>query len=262
MKKGISLFFGVSGIPVEERVRLISEAGFDCVMTSADRRFPNGPLGYQVKLLKEYGLQLSSLHMIYEYYTLPLFWQKGLKGDWLTRRLIRDVRLAKKYGFTCVVTHLYGTYSEVGEKRLRKVLKVCEKCNVPLAIENIDDPELFAQVFERIESPYMKFCYDSGHNNFVDKDCDYLKKYGDKLVALHLHDNDGVKDLHTLNKFGNIDWKKIGKGLAGCNEVNLDYELLLKHDHNFTAEEVLKETKKQADELEKIILSDIKESTK
>ena len=257
MRKGISLFFGYD-VGAENLPKLIKESGFDCVITSADKKFDeqNGTIRQQVRRIKRCGLQLSSLHMRYDPKELHYFWEEGKMGEILKKRLISDVQIAKKYGFTCVVVHLAGEWSEIGKQRLLDVLKVCRKLNVPLAIENTSKQKIFLDVFENIDDEYLRFCYDSGHNNAFDRDFDYLEKFGDKLITLHLHSNDGTWDAHTLNDFGNIDWQKLGRKLAKYkdNLFSLDYELLMKYGSDkFSAEECLIKAKKQADELEKII---------
>lgn len=185
---------------------------------------------------------------------LPNFWKEGKIGEHLKHQLIKDVIIAKKYGFSCVVVHVDGKYSPIGEKRIKEVLDFCEKVQIPLAIENTHSQKLFLDIFNKISSPMLKFCYDSGHNNAFDKDFDYSKKYFDKLIALHLHDNNGTADQHTLNKFGNINWKNIASKLKGKDKLSLDYEILSPIENNMKPEDVLKEIKRQADELEKMIL--------
>ncbi len=258
MKKGISLYFGFKEILPEEKFKLIKEAGFDCIITSADPVFnsQNGTIEDQIELFKKYNLSHSSLHMRYKSSELPEFFKNSEIGDRIEQDLIKDVKIASKYGFSAVVVHLFCTNStrEIGFNRIRRILKLCEKLKVPLAIENIDDPPTLKAIFEEIESPYLKFCYDSGHNNFIDPEFDYLEKYGDKLICLHLHDNAGIEDEHTLNKYGTIDWDNLAKKLSKLNsEINLDYELLLYKRGNETKEEVLAETFKQACKLEEKI---------
>lgn len=253
MKKGISFYFGYD-IKPKLRAKMIADTGFDCVITCADKKFDkqNGTIKSQVKLFKKYGLKLSSLHMAYDSDKLHYFWEKGEEGNKLQKKLIKDVKIAYKYGFSCVVVHLFGKYSKVGEYRLRNVLQVCEKLNVPLAIENTNSLPVFKKCFEKINNPYLNFCYDSGHNNVFDKEYDYLEKHQDKLITLHLHDNDGKKDFHTLEQFGTIDWTKIAKILAGKNLI-LDYEVLNRAKNNMSAIEFLQATKSMADRLEKLI---------
>jgi sugar phosphate isomerase/epimerase len=53
-------------------------------------------------------------------------------------------------------------------------------------------------IFKNIKSDRLKFCYDSGHENCFTPGADFLAKYGDKLAALHHHDNDGSSDQHLL----------------------------------------------------------------
>ena len=255
MDKGISFYFGYK-IDYKQRAKMIKDAGFDAIMTTADNRFDyqNGTIIEQVRTFDKLGLKLSSLHMTYIDEDLHYFWEDGEEGERQKLSLIKDVEYAKEFGFTCVVVHLKGQYSEIGIQRLLQVLDECEKLDIPLALENVDDPKLFLEVFDKIKSPYLKFCYDSGHNNFIDKGYDYFKNFKNKLIALHLHDNDGTSDQHTLNRYGNIDWQKIGEKLRGCN-VSLDYELLLNYKPEMLSpEECLFETKRQADELERIIL--------
>ena len=257
MNKGISFYFGYLQDP-ETSAKMIKEAGFDCVITSTDKKYENqnGTLKEQVKLFKKYGLKLSSLHGMYDKNWSRLLWVKGIKGYFVYRKLVKDVKLAHKYGFTCVVMHLYGKPSEIGLNRIKKVLRYCEKYNVPLAIENIRKRECLDYVFKNINSDYLKFCYDIGHNNAFTPNDDFLKEYGDKLYCLHLHDNMGEKDDHTLNKYGSIDWKKFALQLKEKNyKNNLDYEIIMHVRGNETAEETLKEVLKQAKELEQLINS-------
>lgn len=255
MNKGISFYFGFVTNP-EERAKMIKDTGFDCVITSYDKKFDcqNGTLASQMKLFKKYGLKVSSLHMSYNEEDLPYFFLKGLKGYLLERRLIKDVKLAKKYGFTCVVVHLGGRPSKVGVDRLKRVLKVCHETNIPLAIENLQYNDPFFAIFKQIDDPYLKFCWDVGHSHFASNDFDFIKEYGDKLIALHLHDNDGTSDMHTLNKYGTNDWRKIAKSLASLDrDINLDYEVLMVYRQNETASEVATTVYNQACELDKMI---------
>ena len=255
MNKGISFYWGFEQEP-EKAMQILKEVGFNSVITSTDEKYKsqNGSFKSQVRLIKKYDLKPSSLHGWYDRDKSKYLWIKGFNGYLIYRRLLKDVKKASKYGFTCVVMHLYGEPSEIGYKRLRKVLTFCEKVNVPLAIENIRSRKCLDAVFENIKSDYLKFCLDVGHNNAFDKDFDYLSKYGDKLICLHLHDNMGEKDDHTLNKYGSINWKELAKKFKQVNyRGDLDYEILMNVKNNETARDVAKEVLKQANELEEMI---------
>ena len=81
MEKGISFYFGFDIRP-KLRAKMIKEAGFDCVITNADKRFnrQNGSIAKQVKLFRKNGLKLSSLHMSYKSDELHYFWEEGKFG--------------------------------------------------------------------------------------------------------------------------------------------------------------------------------------
>jgi sugar phosphate isomerase/epimerase len=88
MKKGITLYYGYN-TPIEERLTTIKKAGFDNIITCADKRFnhQNGSIEKQIKLLQTVGLGVSSLHMQYKQEDLPNFFKKGLSGYILQKNL-------------------------------------------------------------------------------------------------------------------------------------------------------------------------------
>jgi L-ribulose-5-phosphate 3-epimerase len=242
MDIGITLYFGFE-LKTKEAMNLIKKAGFNSFITSADKRLVKiqGTLGKQVKYAKKIGLKLSSLHSTYRNSNLFHFWLDDRIGNKIEKRLKKEVKICAKYGFTSLVVHLYGEPSRLGISRINRILKVCEKYNVPLAIENIDCKKVFDYTMSEIRNnKYLKFCYDSGHNNVFSHGEDLLGEYGDKLVATHLHDNMGEKDDHTLNQFGNIDWDFVAKRLAKTGIQDIDYELLMYSGlHDLTKEQVL-----------------------
>ncbi len=281
MNKGICFHFGYvyENLNIKQQARDIKNAGFDCAMTTADPTFnkENRSINHQVKVLKANNLKLSSLHMRYKKEELPFFWQDCKIGDKIEKNIIKDVKIAHKYGFTCVVVHLYGEANEIGFSRLKRILKYCEKYNIPLALENLNkNNKLLDATYKNIKSDYLKFCYDAGHAHAFEPEIDHLTKYKDKVITLHLHDNLGPNvpiekyekigyfktnpDMHTLNKYGNIKWNEIAKKLALLDrDINLDYEILMCYRKNETPIEVLEETYKQACKLEKLILKYKKE---
>ena len=253
---GISWFFGFD-IKPKKRVELLKKYGFECVCTRNSRRYnkQNGSFKKQIKLFKKNGLKLSSLHMDYTNKDLPFFWTDSKIGDKLEKNIIKDIKHSSKHGFTCLVTHIKGKWSTIGKRRLLRILEVCEKYNVDLAIENLCNNErVFIKTLRTVKHKNLKFCYDTGHHNIGMKDIDLLDEFGDKLVALHLHSNMGDFDSHTLRKFGNIDWDAIAQKLAKLPDVYLDYELLFYvMPSGYTVEQALEECKKEAEHLSKRI---------
>ena len=63
-------------------------------------------------------------------------------------------------------------------------------------------------LLDNIKSDYVGFCYDSGHENAFAPDEKYLERHGNRLFAMHLHDNYGEKDEHNIPFNGTVNWKE------------------------------------------------------
>lgn len=68
-----------------------------------------------------------------------------------------------------------------------------------------------------VEVRTLWVCIGSGHENYYSPELDLLNLYGNKLIALHLHANDGTQDTHALPFSGNINWNKISSKLKSLN---------------------------------------------
>ncbi|MBQ7307448.1 MAG: TIM barrel protein [Clostridia bacterium] len=247
MEKGITSFYGYV-IPMEDRIKAIKKAGFDRVMCAADPKYEvhNGPLTEQIRLIKEYGLKLGSLHARYDESIAHLFWEEGEVGESVMQGFIDDVLMCAKYSFTCLVMHIYGKPSPVGDLRFEKILKVAKENNVILAIENLIDLTPFDYLLTKYTDENVKVCLDIGHINCFSRDNIVYNKYGHRIVTTHLHDNNGLNDLHTTtllakdplvkfkypdsklyhNDIQFVDWEAFADCVAKHNlDIALDYEL-------------------------------------
>jgi sugar phosphate isomerase/epimerase len=106
---------------------------------------------------------------------------------------------------------------ETGITRWKRIIDIAEQFNINIAIENMACPEYLDCIFMNIQSKRLGFCFDSGHWNLLMPEIDLLTLYGDKLIALHLNDNDGKEDMHTLPFSGNIDWDDITAKLKSAD---------------------------------------------
>lgn len=114
------------------------------------------------------------------------------------------------------------------------LLPYCEKHGVKMACENmfhrdphnghiIDsvcaDPEEFNEYIDMVNSEYLVACLDLGHCGVTNRDAAYCirKMGGERVKALHVHDNDFVNDCHTMPMMGEMDWDSITKALADIN---------------------------------------------
>ena len=101
-------------------------------------------------------------------------------------------------------------------------------CNAKKAVERIDE------INEEYGCEVLGFCFDTGHANLVGIDMEsFIVTLGNRLKVLHIHDNDGVSDLHQLpfvftktreNK-PSTDWDGFVAGLRRINyQGTLNFE--------------------------------------
>jgi len=103
----------------------------------------------------------------------------------------------------------------VSVTRLRRMIDKAEQLEVNIAVENQCAPEKnerAMEILEMFDSPRFGMCYDSGHGNTfksIGTGKEMLRRFGHKLMALHLHDNDGSGDQHLLPFDGTVDWPSL-----------------------------------------------------
>ena len=83
----------------------------------------------------------------------------------------------------------------------RPLVRSAERLGVKLLLENVyeKEPDVHRALFNAIESDYFGFCFDVGHHNvFGESTLEvWLDSLGDKLMEIHLHDNNGEVDSHS-----------------------------------------------------------------
>ena len=228
MDIGITDFYGFNE-PFKTRLDRIKKAGFTRVMLSNDKKYrkQNGSFSGRIRYIRKIGLSLASLHASYDTDILPELTKQGKIGDKLEKNLIKEVKLAHKYGFKNLVVHILGEHSQVLINRIKNVLTFCEKYDVNFCVENIDQIEIFDFIHQNIQHKNLKFCYDCGHNHCFAPNKKYFPQYANLLTCTHLHDNDGTADQHIpFDLGGNIDMNELAKNLASTNITSLDFEIL------------------------------------
>jgi len=212
-------YFGYNLSP-KERMRLIKQAGFSSVMLLWTGEFDS-----DYKLFPEYaraaGLCVENTHSAYWGYND--LWKDGPKGQKFMDEMIEAIKDCANYGIPTMVMHPEQKKGikvsrpprefTVGLERLKRIVDAAERLDVNLAIENMCRPEYLNCIFSSIDSKRLGFCFDSGHWNVFMPDIDLLNLYGDRPMALHLHDNNGKEDWHALPFEGNINWRGVAAGL-------------------------------------------------
>jgi len=211
-------YFGYE-LPIKERFALIKAAGFDAVGLWRDDWF--GWTGHReyADLARAAGLQVVDGHAPFsrDFDIVNALWLDNLDGETTYEIYHRAINDCGEDGVSNLIVHIADDVSgrcvvlppnELGGSRIKRLAETAEKCGVTIALENLGDHSYLAYIFGCVDSPNLGFCYDIGHRNCNEPDVDLLSLYGDKLVALHLHDNDGSGDQHLLPFKGSIDWQE------------------------------------------------------
>jgi len=142
-------------------------------------------------------------------------WLPGRAGEDYTRQIITGLEQCSRAAVPTMVLHAVNgrqplpSAPSLGLERLHRVLCAAQRCGVYVAMENQGNPAYLDLVFSHLSSPMLRFCYDSGHENYFSPSRDLLAQYGHLLIALHLHDNPGECDLHALPMTGAVNWPRV-----------------------------------------------------
>lgn len=207
----------------------IAKAGFKNVMLS----FKSNNIDETIKTIHDLGMEISYFHIDNKY--ANDLWSTGEAVDSYIKDVIKQIEICGKYNIPIAVMHAtIGSPSdfalnpnEQGLKSFARILKVAKKYKVRIAIENVDCYSIkhVYYLLDNIKDKSVGFCYDVGHHHLYNPRVDLLKKYGDRLFAVHLHDNlmdwyagyDYTRDLHLLPFDGKINFDKVCKKLKAIS---------------------------------------------
>ena len=127
--------------------------------------------------------------------------------------------LLKKLGVKSCTYHI-GLFSGTQEESrahalatLKRLVSCGEKNDVVIAIENAEHPggacDELLYYRSQIDSPYLGFCYDSGHANVNGGAIAVLEKMLADIVVCHIHDNPGKGDWHMVPGTGSVPWEQV-----------------------------------------------------
>ncbi len=206
----------------------IAEGGFShihwCHHWCTDFLYSDFEIRQIAAWLDQFGLQLLDLHA-----------STGQEKNWASTReyerlagielVANRIEMAARLSSDVIIMHIPGKRGveaddNVLQTQLRKSLDFLQplatKQNVRIAIENVpnDDFQEIRKLFSEYPSSYIGLCYDSGHGNIGGKGLEHLDSLKDRLISVHLHDNDGYKDQHNLLLTGTVNWPELARIIA------------------------------------------------
>jgi sugar phosphate isomerase/epimerase len=198
----------------EPSIRAIAEAGFTHLHWShqwyTDFLYSAAELAQIQRWLKMYHLQVLDIHASAgqeKRWDAPEEYRR-LAGVELVRNRLE---MAAQLGAGAIVLHAYPNIPvETQRRSLAELEPYARLLGVRIALENLFEGNQanLTSLFDEFPPDFLGFCYDTGHGNMLPDGLDFLETWKERLVALHIHDNDGVNDLHKLPFNGTVDWQK------------------------------------------------------
>ena len=231
MQISIATDFGGSGIgDPSPQLRQVADAGFShvhwCQEYYTDYFYTQEDIAQIRGWFDEFGLRMFDLHGTG---TADFDWtsidenkrQAGV--ELLKNRLDFVAQLGEPGG--SVVMHLGmagvgGTsLRQPGATQVRRSIddieEFCLERNVFLALENSKNFAILRQFLASYGPEYVGLCFDSGHSNLpAQNGLDHLEDLKDRLIAVHLHDNNSKGDFHQPLFLGTVDWERLAGLLA------------------------------------------------
>lgn len=182
----------------------------------------------------------------------------------LIEKNARAIEISGILGIKNLVIHpvAFGKYigkeEYVFEKNIeyfKGLLPYAESYGVKLACENMwcsdkrkgvtiggvcGNPFEHARYIDEMNSEFFVACLDVGHSSLAGREAqDCIRVLGNRLGALHIHDNDYLDDMHTLPGLSEMNWDEITKALA---DINYKGDFTFETDHFFDSLNTLEET--------------------
>lgn len=198
------------------------------------------------------GIQINQMHMPY-----PSYIPDATKeiNDYLMQTVApKSMEICAFFGCQYIVVHGFKLARNLGseaaewertEKFLETLVPMAKELNITICMENIYtnmgnhivegpccDARKVAARIDRFNEKYgtevLGFCFDTGHANLVGIDMEnFITTLGNRLKVLHIHDNDGIGDLHQIpftftrnrENAASTDW---GGFVRGLQKIHFD----------------------------------------
>lgn len=207
------------GLDAEERLRQYKNAGFEVLCITIGGILSDNPNCVSPRLAEKYGFEIENVHLTGG--GTNKIWLPGEPGEEIVRRYCDEIKLCASLGIKIGITHVtWGSHeitpdiSPLGLERFRRIAECAARNNFMLALENSVSAKHLYYALDDLTCDCIGFCYDSGHRYCYTPDDDFISKYGNRMVAMHLDDNDGVDDIHLLPFDGIAPWDRVISDLA------------------------------------------------
>lgn len=246
----------------EPYLSMMAEAGFThvhwCHHWRSDFLYADSEIEQIGRWLDAYNLRLTDVHGsegVEKFWYAPQEYAR-LAGVELVKNRID---LAARLGGDAVVMHVYpptlhpdfAAFNDLLFDQIRRSLDEIEAYararTVRIALENLidfpaveaavvdtthaaDNADLIGRLLSAYDSTFLGFCFDSGHAMLGQDRVERFAPFFRRLVALHLHDNDGIQDQHLPLYTGVVDWEQVARLIAASPYTKpITFELSIRH---------------------------------
>lgn len=231
---------------IEKALDMIADAGFDGYDYSAfHMKHDSSPMNGEnymdlAKIIKakadERGLKCYQSHAPFP----SSLNENPVYNEDIKNKIIRSMEIAAFLGAEYIVVHpmqhlpYFLNKEQLYEDNMafyRSLIPYAEKFGIKIATENMfqrdndrnvcldsvcADGREFNKYIDDLNSEYITGCLDLGHCGLCGRKAqDMLYIMGaERVSCLHIHDNDYIRDRHTLPCTMSMDWEEICKALA------------------------------------------------
>lgn len=233
-------FRASTGCP-DEDLQLIAEAGWSwlhwCHHWDDDFFYGPAELRHLTQKLKELSLRILDIHGSAG---REKGWDSALEYQRQAGVELVENRLEMAAQMECGVLIMHPAHWpadpavrdqkwEAFRRSMDELLPVSRKLGVRLALENMasDNFDLLDRCMETWPAQEVGICYDSGHGNIAKNGLERLARQASRLLAVHLHDNDGQGDQHQPLFTGTVDWGRLAEifKMSGYNRPAISIEV-------------------------------------
>lgn len=172
--------------------------------------------------LSDHGVAVRSLHVP----DMRIIAMSGL-DEKARLAAVAEVKLIaaalKGVGGRILVTHCGGPLEDettrarqfaAGQESVAEVARFCSDLGLRVAVENAlptrlrvgDTVAEVVRFVEEIGLDNLGYCLDTSHSNIGEDPVAAVDLVADRLLTLHISDNDGKSDQHALPFEGTVDW--------------------------------------------------------
>ena len=247
----------------------IAQAGFSHVHWThhwdSDFLYSRHEVAQIQRWLDAYGLGLQDLHG-----------SAGTEKAWMSLEEYRRqsgvvlvenrLRMTAELGGDAIVMHLpylvdvpEAQWDQV-RRTLDELQPIAQECGVRIALENFvtnrpEDWDGLERVIGWYPEAYVGFCWDVGHAHIGAYDgLARSRNLLQRLIVVHLHDNDGSGDQHQIPFDGTMPWETVAGMIAASPYTRpLTLEVSLRPPKYTDEEAFLKQSAAAAAQLEQMV---------